>query len=158
MTEVTIDLHVDLVTRAKDGAFVFTLIEEGPWDPPDVDVKLLALTGRISDCVTALINGRLAERFPASKGCPAVIQVNSFETPREHVASLLVSLQSQFTSNADIQQKIEADQFISSLSLRQQWVDWATVMAAQSKKADNTESSAHQQSFLRRFFGGLLGT
>ena len=136
MPTVEIAVRVDLVTRAKDGSFTFTLIEEGPWEPIEVDPKLEALGQRIADCVTALINGKLAARFPASKGRPAVIQVNSFETPKERVESLLVSLERQFLSNPDIQHKINTDQFISSLTLRQQWVDWATVMASRVPAAE----------------------
>src|ERR1700682_2939915 len=132
MAEVTIQVYIDLVSRERDGSCVLTLIEEGPWETDAIQANLGLLAKRICDCVTAVVNGQIAMRYPACAGQSIAIQVNSFETPREQVQILLDQLSQQFSQSQDIQAQLGDGHFAQSITLRQEWIDWATVIAAQS--------------------------
>jgi hypothetical protein len=58
---------INVVAERRDGSFCLYLVEEGPW-PEDHSERLRALQKRLFDAVEAVAEGKLAERFPGTKG------------------------------------------------------------------------------------------
>lgn len=106
-----------------------TLNEEGPWEEREVASHLQNLAKRIADCVAAIINGMIAQRFPESTGRPFVIRIQSFETPKSQVDALLMKLEEDIWHNAEIQAKLGTGYYALSIAFAHDWVDWATVIA-----------------------------
>lgn len=71
------DFTVDFI--AKD-PWQMVLVEEGPWD--DVAANLRRLQDRLYSCVDAVIDGRLAERYPDSMGSIVLIRLEGYSLSR----------------------------------------------------------------------------
>jgi hypothetical protein len=70
----------DLVTEDPvHGEAVVYLVEEGPWprDEAGWDARLRGIQDRLYDAVDAVVDGRLAARFPDLHGKPVRIQIDS---------------------------------------------------------------------------------
>ena len=62
------------------------LLESGPWTGAAED-HLRALQNRLYACIDAALVGRIAEKFPESKGKRLVIQVDCYNVPRADIES-----------------------------------------------------------------------
>lgn len=78
--EKTIQVKIDFITKLPDGGCKLYLVEVGPWSDEEKAQNLHRLGQRICDCVTAIINGHIAQRFPATMGEPITIEVESYDT------------------------------------------------------------------------------
>lgn len=119
----SIQTKIDLITKLPDGGCKLVLVEVGPWSDEEKDQKLHRLEQRICDCVTAVMNGMVAERYPETLGRAVTIQVDSYDTPRWDVEKLLARLQNTVNTSAEIQQQLKSGRFTSSILLMHHWVD-----------------------------------
>ena len=87
------------------------------------------LGNRIAGCVSAVINGYVAQRYPATMGVPLTIQVDSYDTPRLEVDILLAKLQNDFDKSPEIQKELRSGRFTSVILLRHRWSDFASELA-----------------------------
>src|ERR1700716_1415520 len=82
-------VKIDLVTKRPDGGCTLVLVETGPWIGEQKNQNMQRLGNRIAGCVSTVINGHVARRYPATIGVPLTIQVDSYDTPRLEVDILL---------------------------------------------------------------------
>ena len=87
------------------------------------------LGNRIAGCVSAVINGQVARRYPATIGVPLTIQVDSYDTPRLEVDILLAKMQNDFDKSPEIQEELRSGRLTSVILLRHRWSDFAGELA-----------------------------
>lgn len=122
--EKVVRVKIDLITNTPDGRCKLVLIEMGPWPSEQKEQNLHRLGLRIGDCVTAVVEGIVAQRFPATLGQPIIIQVDSYDTPRWDVEALLARLQNIVNTSAEIQAELKNGRYTSSILITQRWVDF----------------------------------
>jgi hypothetical protein len=123
----TVQVKIDLVTKLPDGGCTLVLVEMGPWTGEEKNQNLQRLGQRIADCVTAVINGHVAQRYPA--GAPVTIQVDSYDTPRLDIDILLAKMQNAFNDSPEIQEQLRSARFASAILLKHHWSDVASELA-----------------------------
>ena len=107
---------VDLVTRRPDGAFVLTLIVQGPWGG-DYSFELQALQDRLYNCVDIAIDGLLAEKFKDSVGRHVLIRVDAYGTPSGVVSEFVERFSGHISGSEEYQLAVRDNNFISSLEI-----------------------------------------
>lgn len=127
--EEAIQVKIDLVTKLPEGGCKLVLVETGPWDDGEKEQQLQRLGQRISDCVTAVLNGHVAERYPATMGEPTTIQVDSYDTPRLDVDILVAKMQNALNASKEIQQQLRTARFTPSIRITHHWADFAAELA-----------------------------
>jgi hypothetical protein len=125
-------VRIDLVTKRTDGGCVLVLVETGPWTGDEKNQGLQRLARRITDCVSAVINGHIAAGYPATMGAPVTIQVDSYDTPRLDVDILLAKMQNAFDNSPDIQEELRLARFTSAIVLEHRWSDFVSELARRS--------------------------
>jgi hypothetical protein len=120
----TIQAKIDFVTKMPEGGYKLVLVEMGPWPAAEKDQNLQRLGQRICDCVTAVINGIITQRYPALAGEAIRIQVDSYSTPRWDVETLLAKLQNMVNTSPEIQQELKSGRYTSSILITHRWVDF----------------------------------
>jgi len=125
----SIQVKIDLVTKRPDGGCTLVLIETGPWIGEQKKQNMQRLGNRIAGCVSAIINGHIGRRYPATMGVPLMIQVDSYDTPRLEVDILLAKMQNDFDKSAEIQEELRSGRFTSAIFLRHRWSDFASELA-----------------------------
>jgi hypothetical protein len=128
----TIQAKIDLITKLPEGGCKLVLVEMGPWNEEDKEQNLQRLGQRISDCVTAVIHGAVAQRYPATMGEPITIQVDSYDTPRLDVDILVAKLQNSFNASEDVQQQLREARFTPAIRLTHHWADSEAELAKRS--------------------------
>jgi uncharacterized protein DUF6572 len=112
---------IDLVTeRPSDGAFILVLVEEGPW-ADETDGHLQRIQGRLYDCVDAAVHGHLAARYPESRGKPAVIRLNCYDTPDRPVREFMKRFAECIAESEEVQRDMAAQRFVQSLVFEYNW-------------------------------------
>jgi len=115
-------LTIDLITeRPADGAFVLILIEEGPWDPDQIESHLQRIQDRLYDCIDAAIDGHLAAKYPKSTGKPVIIRLDCYDTPDETIANFMRRFAESISGSHDVQRDLAVGRFVKSLSVEHNW-------------------------------------
>jgi hypothetical protein len=122
-------VKIDLVTKRPDGGCTLVLVETGPWIGEQKNQNMQRLGNRIAGCVSAVINGHVARRYPATIGVPLTIQVDSYDTPRLEVDILLAKMQNEFDKSPEIQEGLRSGRLTSAILLRHRWSDFASELA-----------------------------
>jgi hypothetical protein len=143
----TISVHIDFVVEDRDGSYRLVLVE-GPWEDPHDPHQLARLQKRVADCITAAINGHLAARYPTTDGRPLVIQIDSYDTPKERVDEMLATFQRQIEMSEDIQECIRTRRHVAGISLAHNWMDFDAEFARRSKLQE-------RPGFFRRVLGKI---
>ncbi len=120
----TIELRIDLVTEERDGSCRLILVE-GPWDPPDNPADLQRLAKRLADCLTAAINGHVTKRYPEFEGRVLTIQLDSYDTPKAEVDSIIAALKASIATSPGIQSQIAEFPHFSAIQFEHNWIDFA---------------------------------
>ena len=122
-------VKIDLVAKRPDGGCTLVFVEMGPWTAEQKNQNMQRLGNRIASCVSAVINGHIAQRYPATMGVPLTIQVDSYDTPRLEVDILLAKMQNDFDESPEIQEELRSGRFTSAILLRHRWSDFASELA-----------------------------
>jgi hypothetical protein len=122
-------VKIDLVTKRPDGGCTLVLVETGPRIGEQKNQNMQRLGNRIASCVSAVINGHVARRYPATMGVPLTIQVDSYDTPRLEVDILLAKMQNEFDKSPEIQEELRSGRFTSAILVRHRWCDFASELA-----------------------------
>jgi hypothetical protein len=125
----TVALKIDLVTATPDGSCKLLLVEMGPWPEKEETQNLQRLGQRVCDCITAVMHGVIAERYPQLAGAPVCIQVDSYSTPRWAVEALLAKLQNTVNTDGEIQRELNSGRFTSSILITHRWLDFDAELA-----------------------------
>ena len=124
-------VKIDLVTRRKDGGFVFVLVEEGPWPEAETEQGLRALQDRLHHCLDAALGGHLAERYPASRGQHLTLRVDAYDTPRAATESFLAGYREYIASHPEVREALKQSSVVSAIDMEFQWFSIAELQAAQ---------------------------
>ena len=112
----THSVTIDLVTeRPSDGAFILVLVEEGPWADDDVPAQLRRIQERLYDCVDAAVDGHLAQRYPDSRGKPAVIRLDCYDIPDSPMRKFVTGFAESIRDSQEVQRDLLAQGFVKSL-------------------------------------------
>lgn len=84
MGEVT----ADFVTFDDDRDACLLIMVEQNWTGP-VDDNLRALQSRFYGCLNAVLDGDLAEKFPASKGRVIILRVDCYDLPVDPISDFV---------------------------------------------------------------------
>jgi hypothetical protein len=125
----SVQVKIDLVTKRPDGGCTLILVEMGPWTAEQTNQNMQRLGNRIASCISAVINGYITHRYPATMGVPLTIQVDSYDTPRLEVDILLAKMQNDFDKSPEIQEELRSGRFTSAIFLRHRWSDFASELA-----------------------------
>lgn len=75
---------VDFVARGeRPDEWNIVLVEEGPWQKNQIEIHLRKLQGRLFECIDAVLDGQLADKFPDSMGAKIIIQVDGYNLPQK---------------------------------------------------------------------------
>lgn len=115
MAEQESELLVNFVARSTLGGpkWKIVLVEQGPW--LDVEKELRRLQDRLYDCVDVVLDGKLAEKFPASNGADIVIRLDCYDVPKTPVQKLFGKFAETIIDHPDNKAAIEKSTCISAL-------------------------------------------
>lgn len=79
---------VDFIAFDEERSACLMTLIEGPWRE-SVDGHLRRLQERMFGCLDAALDGRLAEKFPNSRGKTVIIRVDCYDVPRVDVDAFI---------------------------------------------------------------------
>lgn len=112
------ELVVDFVARghAPGEPWLMVLVESGPWDEREVESNLRRIQARMYDCVDAALEGRLADRFPDSRGQNVVVRLDGYDLPEAAVRDFFERFASAALQLPDYAAALESSTAVSSLA------------------------------------------
>lgn len=93
------------------------LVEQGPWTGP-VEAQLGRLQDRLYGTVDAALDGKLAEKFPDSKGKKVVIELHGYNLPQPEVAEFFARFSEGVFSTPDYRAALKRNDFVRDVSFR----------------------------------------
>jgi hypothetical protein len=115
MLKEGLPLIVDFVVGdAQSSEWKLVLVEQGPW--AEIEEHLKALQERLYDCLDAALDGQVAEKFPASKGKPLVIQVDCYNLPEDKIRPFFEDFSNGVFNLPDYQGGRNGTQFVGPIS------------------------------------------
>ena len=93
------------------------LVEEGPWEPDDIESQLRRLQERLYGCVDVAVDGHLAKLYPDSKGKRVIIRLDCYDTPEKSVKEFFERFADLVREWDEVQRDIKQLGFIDSLEL-----------------------------------------
>ena len=115
------EVKLDLLGEMPDGSFVMVLVEEGPWGDDELLPNLRRVQQRFYNCVDLAIDGQLAKLYPESKGKPAVVRLDCYDTPDAPVREFVDRFAAYVRDAADIQRDLKSKGFVASLRFEYSW-------------------------------------
>lgn len=103
---------------AKGGSpeeWQLVLVEEGDWS--FVDRRLHQLQDRLYDCIDAVLDGQLAEKYPDSMVKNVIIQVEFFDAPEDKVSPFIERFAEDIFSVGDYAEALRGCRFAKSISV-----------------------------------------
>lgn len=113
MTERTTVVDFVAAGDSRD-AWRLVLVEEGPW-VGSTDSQLRRIQQRMYGCIDAALDGQLADRFPESKGCRAIVRLDCYDVPRDEVEAFFQRFSSGVLSLDGYRQALENSAFVRSI-------------------------------------------
>ena len=107
---------VDFVAKGDtDNEWRMVLVEEGPWTG-SIDDNLRRLQDRLYGTIDAALDGKLAEKFPESKGKKLVIQLDGYNLPKAEVSEFFDGFSKGVFSIADYRRALKSNQFVNGIT------------------------------------------
>jgi hypothetical protein len=106
---------VDFVVKDASDRWKMVLVEEGPW-LGSISDHLRRIQIRMYECLDAILDGKLAEQFPESKGTHVSVELECFNVPRAEVESFLERFAAQGPLLDDYRKALEASPYTSGVS------------------------------------------
>ena len=114
-------VKIDVISKARDGSWVMTLVEEDPWAPDELVPNLRRIQERLYGCVDAAIDGHIARLYPESHGKAIVVRLDCYDTPDAPIREFVDQFAAHVCGAADIQRDLKAKGFVSSLRFEYSW-------------------------------------
>jgi len=106
---------VDFVARGDSpDEWKMVLVEEGPWAGA-IENELRRVQERMYGCIDAILDGKLAENFPESKGKRIVVQLDCYDVPRTNVEDFFQRFSTGILSLTDYREALEHGEFAKSV-------------------------------------------
>lgn len=108
---------IDLVTQHPEtGVFALILVETGPWEPGTEERELRRIQARLYDCIDAAVDGHVAAKYPASRGRPVRIQLDTYDIPESLMRPFLERFAVHVSNSSEVQQEILVKRNVKSLT------------------------------------------
>jgi len=109
---------VDFVARGDTpGEWQMVLVEEGPWSMP-LESELRRVQERLYGAIDAALEGKLAEKFPESKGKKIVVQLDCYNCPITEVSEFFGRFSKGVFETDDYKRSLKDNQFVSGIEFR----------------------------------------
>lgn len=108
---------VDFVVMDSPNHWKMILVEEGPWTGP-VEDHLRRIQDRMYECVDAVLDGKLADQFPESKGAHISVELECFNVLRAEVEGLVERFASQVPLLDDYRSALQGSPYTSGISFK----------------------------------------
>lgn len=106
---------VDFVAKASTpDEWKMVLVEQGPWLNP-IDDQLRRIQERMYGCVDAALDGKLAEKFPESKGKRVIVQLDCYDLPKVEVQDFFQRFSNGIFDVGDYRTALEKNQFVRGI-------------------------------------------
>ena len=115
------EVKIDVIGEMPDGSWVMILVEEGPWPDDEITSNLRRIQERFHNCVDVAVDGHLARLYPKSKGKPAVVRLDCYDTPDAPVREFVHRFAAHIHDAAEIQRDLRAKRFVASLRFEYSW-------------------------------------
>jgi hypothetical protein len=107
---------VDFIAKGRlPNEWMMVLVEEGDWS--DIDGRLHRLQDRLYDCIDAVLDGQMAEKYPESTATDILIQVEFFNAPEDKVAPFVERFSKGVFSVSDYADALRCCRFAKSISI-----------------------------------------
>lgn len=107
---------VDFVTESESSdTWALVLVEEGPWSGA-TDENLRRVQERLYGCIDAVIDGKLAEQFPRSRGKEILIRLDCYNVPAAAVSAFFGRFTQGVFADGDYQAALEVSEFAREIS------------------------------------------
>ncbi len=114
MTEFA-ETTVDFVARgASPHEWRLVLVEQGPWKEP-YEEHLRTLQNRLYGCIDAVLEGKVAEKYPESERARIVIQIDGYDLPDGVVRDFFGRFSNGVFSFGDYKAAMEQSLFASAI-------------------------------------------
>jgi hypothetical protein len=108
---------IDFVAKGDSSEqWQLVLVEEGNWSGV-VDNRLRKLQDRLYDCIDAVLDGQMAEKYPESAAKDIVIHVEFFGAPEDKVSSFIERFSKNVFSVGDYAEALRGCHFVKSISI-----------------------------------------
>ena len=105
---------IDFLAKGKsDDEWLVVFVEEGRIDK--VDEFLYALQKKFYDCLDAILDGALAEKFPQTKGGRIVIRLDGYDLPEEQVREFFLAFSNGALETEDYRAALNDNQFVREI-------------------------------------------
>ena len=112
MTTVT----VDFVARgANADSWHLVLVEQGPWPAAKVTSELRRVQDRLYGCLDAVLDGKVAEKFPDSTSRRITIRLDAYDLPEMEVREFFNAFASQVLETPDYATALAGSHWVSGV-------------------------------------------
>lgn len=109
---------VDFVARGKTpDEWMMVLVEQGPWTD-SIESQLRRLQDRLYGTIDAALQGKLAEKFPESKGKKIIIRLDGYNVPQAEVAAFFDRFSKGVLATPDHKHALKNNQFVKNVSFQ----------------------------------------
>jgi len=107
---------IDFVAKSSDpNVWRIVLVEEGPWEPNEINTELRRVQNRLYDCVDAALDGQLANKFPATNGKVIKIQLDGYNLPETEMSEFFETFSENIFQIEDYAQALEKSKFVEGI-------------------------------------------
>ena len=107
---------IDFVARAERGnEWLIVLVESGPWTG-SIEQNLHRLQKNLYDCVDAVLDGQLAEKFPQFVGMHLTIRVDFYNVNRSDVEPFFDSFATGALGTGDYKKAVASSPFVKGIA------------------------------------------
>lgn len=108
---------VDFVAKGDSPEeWQLVLVEEGDWT--FVDRRLHQLQDRLYDCIDAVLDGQLAEKYPETMEKNVIIKVEFFNAPEDKISTFIERFSEGVFSMGDYAEALRSCRFAKSISIK----------------------------------------
>jgi hypothetical protein len=107
---------VDFIARGDTAEeWKMVLVEQGPWTG-SIESELSRLQERLYGTIDVALDGKLAEKFPESKGKKIIIRLDGYNLPKVEVAEFFDRFSQGVCSTSDYQLALRGNPFVRGIS------------------------------------------
>jgi hypothetical protein len=111
------DLTVNFIAREPDDSlWRMVLVEEGPWDPQEIESHLRRVQQRLYDCIDVALDGEFWRLYPSSYGKPLRVQLDGYGLPEAEVREFFARFSTRALAAPEYAAALQANPYVSSIA------------------------------------------
>jgi hypothetical protein len=109
---------IDFVARGEvPDEWQLVLVEQGPWPGP-IEGELRRLQDRLYGTIDAALQGKVAEKYPESKGKNILIRLDGYNLPTREVAAFFDRFSKGVFSTPDYKEALQNSPFVRGITFQ----------------------------------------